>query len=164
MAKEMEAGPTDFVLDMKGAAEASLQDVLAADAFLFCAPENLASLSGEMKEFFDRCYYGVFDTSAGTVGDSGSNGTSSRSYTETSRLVGLPVGVAIAAGSDGSNAARQVERICQGWRLRPVAETVIHRNGLPQTAAVILAPKSVDKEAQAKCVELGGLLAATVLL
>ena len=33
--------------------------VLAADGYLFAAPENLAHLSGLMKEFFDRCYYPV---------------------------------------------------------------------------------------------------------
>ena len=31
----------------------------AASGYLFCAPENLAALSGEMTEFFDRCYYPV---------------------------------------------------------------------------------------------------------
>ena len=30
-----------------------------ADGYLFAAPENLAALSGQMKEFFDRCYYPV---------------------------------------------------------------------------------------------------------
>ena len=34
--------------------EASLEDILLADGYLFCAPENLASVSGAMKEFFDR--------------------------------------------------------------------------------------------------------------
>lgn len=29
--------------------------LLAADGYLFCAPENLGSLSGAMKECFDRC-------------------------------------------------------------------------------------------------------------
>ena len=34
-------------------------DVLDAAALLFVCPENLAAMSGEMKEFFDRCYYPV---------------------------------------------------------------------------------------------------------
>eukprot|EP01050_Picozoa_sp_SAG11_P017516 SAG11_NODE_2535_length_3245_cov_11.597584_3_plen_151_part_00 len=46
-----------LALERRAAAEATVSDVLAADGFLFCAPENLASVSGEMKEFFDRSYY-----------------------------------------------------------------------------------------------------------
>ena len=34
---------------------ARARQVLRADGYIFCAPENLASVSGEMKEFFDRC-------------------------------------------------------------------------------------------------------------
>src|SRR5204862_249751 len=32
-------------------------DLLAAQGYIFACPENLASMSGAMKEFFDRCYY-----------------------------------------------------------------------------------------------------------
>ncbi|MAJ07321.1 MAG: hypothetical protein CMK04_00530 [Ponticaulis sp.] len=42
---------------LQKASETSPDDMLSADGYLFVAPENLASLSGEMKEFFDRCYY-----------------------------------------------------------------------------------------------------------
>ena len=41
------------------AGDAQPDRLLAADGYLFAAPENLAALSGEMKEFFDRCYYPV---------------------------------------------------------------------------------------------------------
>lgn len=81
-----------------------------------------AGLSGEMKEFFDRSYYTMFEVSGGSdgggegggscdscgdEGGSSSGGSSSGSYAETSRLLGKPYGLAIAAGSDGSSAARQ---------------------------------------------------------
>ncbi|MBO9357172.1 flavodoxin family protein [Bordetella petrii] len=114
-------------------------DLLAADGYLFCAPENLASLSGEMKECFDRCYYGVLD-----------------------RIQGRPYALAISAGSDGAGAARQADRICTGWRLRAVAPALIERNGA-QTPEAILAPKTVPLAALQRCEELGGLLAATLL-
>ena len=35
------------------------KDILDAGAYLFICPENLASMSGLMKEMFDRCYYPV---------------------------------------------------------------------------------------------------------
>src|ERR1043166_8176472 len=37
--------------------EASPEVLLQAGGYLFACPENLASISGAMKEFFDRCYY-----------------------------------------------------------------------------------------------------------
>lgn len=129
------------------AADAGIDDVLNADGYLFCCPENLASTSGEMLEFFHRTYYHAF-----------ANG-------ETSILQSRPFGLAIAAGSDGTNAARQVERICRGWQLKAVADTYINTNGLlVQTKEAILKPKLIDAEAEARCAELGGLVAATVLL
>lgn len=139
----------------RAAHEASVEDLLRADGYLFCAPENLATVSGAMLEFFHRSYYHAFEADHhGTQG-----------YFERSLLLGRPYGLAIAAGSDGSGAAKQVTRICQGWRLRPVMkEPLIVRNGLPQTACSILAPKGCSPEAQRECSELGGLLAATLFL
>ena len=124
---------------MKGADETDAADLLAADGYLFCAPENLAALSGAMKEFFDRNYYAVLD-----------------------RLNGRPYGVLIAAGSDGSAAARQTERICTGWRLSPIAPTLIV-NTRAQTPQEILAPKTVPEDRLEACAALGGTLAALLL-
>jgi multimeric flavodoxin WrbA len=39
------------------AVEAQPADVLAADGYIFIKPENLAAISGLMKDFFDRTYY-----------------------------------------------------------------------------------------------------------
>jgi hypothetical protein len=107
----------------------------------------------------------AFETDASdAMGTSGSVGSSVEAAVETSVLLGRPYALAIAAGSDGTSAARQLERICRGWRLRPVAETLVHQNGLPQTRDVILQPKVCTPNAQVRCSELGGLVAATVLL
>lgn len=163
VSRQLEAPKNSFALERIEAKAATVKNLLDADGYLFCAPENLASLSGEMKEFFDRCYYGVFKVSSGDD-DINNDTTASGVYTETSMLLGRPVGIAIAAGSDGYGAARQVERICEGWRLRPVAGTFVNRNGLVQTKKNILAPKECSPEAREKCRELGGLLAATLLL
>jgi multimeric flavodoxin WrbA len=119
---------------------ATPQDLLAADGYLFVAPENLAALSGAMKEFFDRTYYPVLD-----------------------RIQGRPYAVMICAGSDGTNAARQVARIATGWRLRAVAEPLVVCTHA-QTPEAILAEKHLTAEALAPCAELGEALAAGLAL
>lgn len=131
--------PDELEVILRPARDAVVDEVLASDGFLFCAPENLASLSGEMKEFFDRSYYGVLD-----------------------RIAGRPYACLISAGSDGSGAARQVERICTGWRLRAVAQPLIVNLGA-QTPQQIAAPKTVAPADLARCEEAGGLLAGLLL-
>ena len=132
--------PDDLRIELRRAQDADADVLLASQGFVFCAPENLASLSGEMKEFFDRNYYAVLD-----------------------RIQGLPYAALISAGSDGSGAARQVERICTGWRLTAVAPAVIVNMGA-QTAAQILAAKTVPTADLVRCEELGGLLAGMMLM
>jgi multimeric flavodoxin WrbA len=111
-------------------------DVLAADGYIFAAPEKLAALSGLMKDFFDRCYYPVLG-----------------------RINGRPYGLMICAGSDGTNAARQASRIATGWRLRVVAEPLIVCTHA-QTPEAILAPKVIGANDLEKCHTLGATLAA----
>lgn len=125
---------------LSAAAQTHADAVLQAQAYLFCAPENLGTVSGEMKEFFDRSYYAVYE-----------------------QIAGRPYGLMIAAGTDGSGAQRQIERIVTGWRLRPAAPAMVSRNGA-QTPDAILAPKHLPPDVSAQCEELGGLLAATLLL
>mgnify|MGYP003519810073 CR=1 FL=1 len=118
------------------APDAQAADVLDADGYLFATPENLASMSGLMKDFFDRVYYPVLD-----------------------RINGRPYAVIIAAGTDGTGAARQVQRIATGLRLREVAPPLVIRNGA-QTPEEILAPKMVPAVDLARARELGAGLAA----
>jgi len=146
-ASDMEAAT--FTIEKKRACDATLDDLLHASGYVFCAPENLASTSGEMLDFFHRTYYQAFSSDA---------------LGETSRILGRPYGIAVAAGNDGQAAAQQMERICRGWRLRPVAEPLIHRNGQEQTKELILQPKGCPAGVGETCAELGGLVAATILL
>lgn len=120
------------------AREAGPEDLLGADGYLFAGPENLAALTGEMKEFFDRCYYPVLG-----------------------RIEGRPYALMIAAGSDGTGAARQAARICKGWRLKEVQSAMIV-NTNAQTSEQILAPKTLDAATLAKCRELGAGMMAGV--
>ncbi len=130
-----EASEPGIRVDCVHARGVDAQRVCAASAYIFVAPENLGSLSGVMKEFFDRTYYGVID-----------------------RVAGRAYALIIAAGSDGQGAARQVTRIATGWRLKPVAEpmVVITR---AQTAEAILAPKTVAAADLERAGEMGAALA-----
>ena len=118
------------------APEAGPADVLGADGYDFATPENLAAMSGLLKDFFDRTYYPALE-----------------------RIEGRPYGVLVCAGSDGENAARQIARIATGWRLRPVAEPLIVCTHA-QTPEAILAAKTIGPEDLARCAELGAALAS----
>ncbi|MFA6219855.1 MAG: NAD(P)H-dependent oxidoreductase [Erythrobacter sp.] len=116
------------------------QHLLDAGGYLFACPENLASMSGAMKEMFDRCYYPVLG-----------------------RIEGRPYATIIAAGSDGAGAERQIDRIATGWRLRRVAEGWIVNTGA-QTPDEILAPKQVGEVELERARELGASLAEGIAL
>jgi len=122
------------------ASEAGGADVLAADGLVFATPENLAAISGALKDFFDRSYYPALD-----------------------RINGRPYASLVCAGSDGGNAARQIERIATGWRLRAVAEPLIVCTHA-QTPEAILAAKHIDAGDLARCAALGEALAAGLAL
>ena len=126
----------DVRVRLLAAGDAQPADVLDADGYIFAAPENLAALSGVMKDFFDRVYYPVLG-----------------------RINGRPYGMLVCAGSDGTNAIRQMERIITGWRLRAVADPVIVLTRA-QTEPSILAPKQIAGEGLARCATIGATLAA----
>lgn len=122
------------------AADAGADDLLQADAYLFVMPENLAAISGVMKDFFDRSYYAALE-----------------------RINGRAYALLVCAGSDGANAVRQAERICTGWRLRRVAESIIVCTQA-QTPEKILAPKTIGAGDLQRCEETGAALATGLAL
>lgn len=130
------AGEPDVEVRILAADKAGPGDLLAADGYLFACPENLAAMSGAMKEFFDRNYYPVLE-----------------------KLNGRPYAALIAAGSDGSGAARQMARICMGWRLKPIAEPLIVGTRA-QAPKAILAEKALSAAELAPSAELGAAMAA----
>ncbi|MEM7329782.1 MAG: NAD(P)H-dependent oxidoreductase [Pseudomonadota bacterium] len=131
-----DAAKAETETQLMRACEADPEHILRADGFLFAAPENLAALSGEMKEFFDRCYYPVLGKIEG------------RAYAQM-----------ICAGSDGENAARQLARIATGWRLKEVQPALIICTQA-QTEAEILAPKTLSQDDLDQCRARGETLAA----
>jgi multimeric flavodoxin WrbA len=121
-------------------ADAGAEDVLQADAYIFVTPENLAAISGVMKHFFDRTYYAVLE-----------------------RIAGRHYAILVCAGSDGTNAVRQIERICTGWRLKPACEAIIVCTHA-QTPEKILAPKTIGEADLQRCEDAGAALAAGLAL
>ncbi|WP_084420106.1 NAD(P)H-dependent oxidoreductase [Henriciella litoralis] len=121
---------------LKFATEAGAQDLLGADGYIFCAPENLAAIAGGMKEFFDRTYYEVLG-----------------------KIEGRPYAQMICAGSDGENAMKQTARIAKGWRLKIAQEPFIICTHA-QTTEQILADKTISESDLQKCRDLGAAMAA----
>ena len=122
------------------ASQAHAADVLAADGLVFATPENLAAMSGQLKDFFDRCYYDVLD-----------------------QVNGRPYATLVCAGSDGQGAVRQIERIATGWRLRAVAPALVVCTHA-QTREAIAAPKHIAPDNLARCQALGEALAGGLAL
>jgi multimeric flavodoxin WrbA len=127
-------GEIDVIL--KNAADTTPADLLTADGYIFACPENLGSMSGIMKDFFDRTYYPLLG-----------------------EIEGRPYASMICAGSDGTGAARQIERIVTGWRLRAIAEPLIICTHA-QTPEAILAPKVLSAQHLKPCRELGAAFAS----
>jgi NAD(P)H-dependent FMN reductase len=117
------------------AASADADAALAAGLLVFATPENLAAMSGLLKDWFDRAYYDLLD-----------------------RTQGMPYALMVCAGSDGHNAIRQVERIATGLRLRRVAEPLLVNVGA-QSPQAILARKVLPEQELARCRDLGATLA-----
>lgn len=133
-------GEAGVSVSMLRAGEAGPADVLGADGYLFATPENLAAMSGLMKDFFDRTYYAALE-----------------------RLNGRPYATLICAGSDGAQAAAQIARIASGWRLKPVADALIVCTHA-QTPEAILEAKQIGAAELERCAEVGATLAAGIAL
>jgi len=125
-------------VELVPAALAVPEQLLTADGYLFATPENLAAISGQLKDFFDRSYYAALD-----------------------RIAGRPYATLICAGSDGHNAAQQIERIATGWRLKRIAPALIVCTHA-QTPEHILRPKTIEPGQLQLCADLGATIAAGI--
>lgn len=112
------------------AAAAGVDDLLRCDALLVATSENFGSLSGMTKDFFERVYYPCEQRVAG------------KAYT-----------VIVCAGTDGTGAMLQTDRIAKGLALRKVHAGIVHRSGVTARA------QSIPRDVLAQCRDLGALLA-----
>lgn len=139
-AAEGARGNADIEVRLFAARDALASDLLASGGYLFVFPENLAAISGVMKAFFDRSYYPCLG-----------------------QIEGRPYAVIVCAGSDGSNAVRQVERIATGWRLKKIADSMIVCTNA-QTPEAILAAKMIGLDDLNSARDLGAVMAEGLVL
>lgn len=86
------------------ALDATLDDLLWAEAVIFGTPENFGYMSGALKDFFDRTFYPA-----------------------QGRVSQLPYALFVKAGNDGTGAVTSVERIVRGYPLRRIADPLVVR-------------------------------------
>ena len=89
----------DVTIVLKHAASATLDDLLRCSAIAIGTPEYFGTMSGMVKDFFDRTYEAAQD-----------------------RTIGLPYVLFVCAGNDGRGAIAQVERLAAGYKWKKVLE------------------------------------------
>jgi len=115
------------------AADAGIADILAADALLVVASENFGGMAGMIKDFLERVYYPC-----------------------EGKLEGRPYATLVCAGTDGTGAQRDIDRVATGLRLARVHPGLIHRSG------VTAKPGTIPREVLERCAEVGATLAAGI--
>lgn len=92
----------DLKIELISPLKANKNHVIQSNGILIGTSENLGSMSGATKDFFDRIYYEVID-----------------------KTNGLPVAVWIRAGHDGTGTSRQIKSIINGLKWKLVQEILI---------------------------------------
>jgi multimeric flavodoxin WrbA len=115
------------------ASQAVVDDLLNCDALLVATSENFGSLSGMVKDFFERVYYPC-----------------------EGKVDGKPYTVLVCASNDGAGAMMHTDRIATGLHLAKANPGLIYKSGL------IAQAHAVPEATLAACAEIGGTLAAGI--
>jgi multimeric flavodoxin WrbA len=110
------------------ALSADTSDLLWAQGLLIGTPEHFGYMSGAVKDFMDRTFYPAEN-----------------------QVDGLPYGVFISAGNDGTGAAAAIARIAIGYKWREIAAPLIVKG-------------EVTAAARQQCIELGQTMATGLAL
>ncbi|MFO1398580.1 MAG: flavodoxin family protein [Burkholderiales bacterium] len=116
------------------AKDAGAADLRACDGLLVATSENFGSLAGVTKDFFERVFYPCEHD-----------------------VAGRPYSVIVCAGTDGTGAMRDVDRIATGLRMKKVLPGVTFRSGI--TAQ----PQTIPADVLDACATLGATLAAGIV-
>jgi multimeric flavodoxin WrbA len=122
---------TEIDTVLRRAADAGVPDLVAANALLIATSENFGGMAGMVKDFLERVYYPC----AG-------------------RLEGRAYAVLVCAGTDGTGAMRDVDRVATGLRLHKVNAGLIYKS------AMTAQPVTIPADVVARCREIGATLAA----
>lgn len=121
-----ELGPDAPQVRCLPALQAQAADVRKAAAVLLATPEHFGYMSGALKHFFDTTFYALEP-----------------------HTIGLPYGLMVSAGQDGTGTLSSVERIVTGYRWKRVVPPLL-----------VVGEPGADHLAAAR--ELGAALAAGV--
>jgi multimeric flavodoxin WrbA len=113
---------------LKKAGETTTEDLIKADGLAVGTPENFGYMSGMVKDFFDRTFYGAHD-----------------------KALRKPYVIFISAGNDGTGALRAVERIALGYKFKMVYHPVICKG--PVTEEVLDKCRELGGVLAGGCVE-----------
>jgi flavorubredoxin len=91
----------NITLTFKKAVDAGLDDLLKCNGIAIGSPEYFGTMSGMIKDFFDRTYGAAQE-----------------------KTIGLPFIVFVCAGNDGRGAIAQIERIAAGYKWKKVQEHI----------------------------------------
>ena len=123
----------DVDTSLRRAPDAGVADLVAADALIIASSENFGGMAGMVKDFLERTFYPC-----------------------EGKLEGRPYAVIVCAGTDGTGAMRDIDRVATGWRLAKVHPGLIHKSSVTAQAVII------PDEVLGQCSEIGATLAAGI--
>ena len=96
------AGAENVALSLRSPLITLPEDVIGADVIVVFTTENFGTISGAMKDFFDRIYYPCLDNTEG-----------------------LPCATIVRAGLDGTGTLRALDAIVGGLKWKAIQEPLL---------------------------------------